>query len=555
MQNQKTIYIMTALFLSFFLTVHPSLADERELGNLKEHLREQLYLAQTYENFRIKREELHAADLLIHFYEKRGFQPAWLKEGTLSSSGETLFSLLWQSHLEGLHPEEYHLHTINGIWMELSTEMASIDSNLMVEMDILLTNAFFVYASDLQAGRLNQKSLEREWVKETTFDPITVLEEILENPEERRFQELSPSHRQYNRLVELIPLYWEIMQQGGWPHLPEGITLEKGDQNHAVALLRKRLLQEPFQRIDLQVGAEDVYNHHLQEAVMDFQRRYHLEVTGQVDDATRSFLNKTVEEILHQIVINLERWRWFPPYLEDRYILVNLPDFGLLVVESGETTMEMRIIIGHDQQKTPAFNSRISHLVLSPRWYIPTSLAIRTYLPMVKNEPEQLEEMRIRIYERTDAGFEEIDVASVDWEDVDTGNFQYYFWQDAGPWNRLGKVIFMFPNPYHVYVHDTPDKYLFNRRVRTFSEGCIRIEEPMELALYLLANNQQWSIERIEETVAKRTETTVFLPQSIPIFIQYSTAWVDDRGMLHLRNDIYQKDPPLKNAYLLSAFH
>lgn len=545
----KTVYILLVLLICTLVRPHGTGAQgEEELGNLNEHLRSRLYLIQTYETFHIKGEKLHALDLLMTFYEGRGFQIAWLTEGTLSESGKIFLSLLKEAHLEGLNPGDYHLETIDEIWMELSTEMASVDSYLMVDLDILLTNAFFVYASDLEAGRLHSRTLERAWVKKTTSSLLEVLEVILQNGEEEHFQELKPSHRDYNRLVSIIPSYWEIIQEGGWPQLPEGTRLQEGDQQEAVKTLRLRLSQEPNQRRDLTNQTLDHYDPILKEAVMDFQERYHLEVTGEVNDQTRRMLNIPAENILHQIFINLERWRWFPPHPEERYLLVNLPDYSLKVVERGETVMDMRVIIGHDGQKTPVFNSRISHLVLSPRWYIPTSLAIRSYLPKARDKPEDLEEMRIRVYEKTEGDFEQIDPRGVDWEDVPIDDFPYYFWQDPGPWNRLGNVIFMFPNPYHVYLHDTPDQYLFNRRVRTFSEGCIRIEKPMELALYLLPH-QQWSLERIQEIVARRVEHTVFLPQSVPVYIQYCTAWVHEEGMLHLRDDIYQRDRPLKEKF------
>lgn len=547
--KKRIIYITLPLFLLFLLP-SPTFGEEDTFYNpLREQLRSHLYLIQNYEIREISQARIRAGHLMVDFYERRGFELAWLENGSISKAGSILFSLLWDAKEEGLFPEDYHLNTISGIWMELNREEESIDLQHIVNMDLLLSNAFFIYASDRLTGRINQNTLQREWLKRTPFDLVSFLEDILKESEpEYLFSRLQPPHQEYHQLLLALSDYLEIIKEGDWSFHLQGEVLKEGDHSKEVNLLRERLMREPIQPRDLHSEKGDYFDEELKKALLDFQMRYGLEETGELDLATRRALHQSAQSIVETISINLERLRWLPLNLGEEYILVNLPQYFLKLVKEEETIMDMRVIIGHLQQKTPAFHSRISHLVLSPRWYIPTSLSLRKYLPMVREDPEELKEMRIRVYERTEEGFIQKDPYSIDWEKVDTNNFKYYFWQDAGPWNRLGEVIFMFQNPYHVYLHDTPDKDLFNQRVRTFSEGCIRIEKPIELALYLLTD-QGWTHEDIKAVVERRLEGTVFLSRSIPIYIQYCTAWVDQDGVLHLRDDIYREDLPLKKVY------
>lgn len=514
-------------------------------------LRSQIYLSRTYDTFEIQSARLHASEMLLEFYDRRGFNMAWLEKGVLSPAGEGLIDLLQNSKREGLHPPDYHIHSIETIWDNINQQRESTDGDLYIEMELLLTDAFFIYASDLLAGRMDPDSMERVFVQKTPMDLIEYLEEVLshETPKDL-LKSLGPPFKGYSDLRTALAHYTEIQDKGGFTQLPPVGDLKEGDKSPQVALLRERLKEEPFLEVDLVATDQELFDNQLKEALSLLQAQRNLEVTGYLNNQTRRYLNNSAQEMIDGILINLERWRWLPPFLEERYILVNIPGFYLEFIENQERVMDMRVIVGHLGQKTPSLQSRISHLVFSPRWYIPTSLAKRKYLPMVREEPEELEEMKIRVYELTSDGYIEIDHRDVDWENVDTDNFNYYFWQDAGPWNRLGRVIFMFPNPYHVYLHDTPDKYLFDRSVRTFSEGCIRIGKPIELALYLL-RDQGWSEERVQEVIERRREETVFLNPSVPVYLEYFTLWIDE-GRLEVIDDIYRKDQKLLDSFMAS---
>lgn len=519
---------------------------------LNELVRSQIHLSLTYETFQVRNVELKAKNLIIDFYEKRGFQLAWLENGVLSPMGEILLRFLGEAHLEGLYPEEYHASLLETLWRAILKESESVDRDLYIDMELLLTNAFFLYASDLTSGRIHPDRMQRAWVRETTVDLVHYLENALNQEDlKEAFQDLRPLHQNYQNLLLSLIHYMEIQSKGGWELLPPGDDLKEGDQGQQVAQLRERLREELYGQIDLDADQEDYFDKNIREAIALFQGQRGLEVTGGLNTPTRNALNIPVSDIIQRILINLERWRWLPKTLGDRYIFVNIPDFHLHLVDDGEMVMDMRIIVGHNQQKTPILASRINHLVFSPRWYIPTSITLRKYLAMVKEEPEELERLRIRVYERTEEGFIEVDHRSVDWDAVDTTDFPYFFWQDAGPWNSLGRVIFMFPNPYYVYLHDTPDRSLFQRSVRNFSEGCVRIEKPIELALYLLSN-EDWTEERIQSIIDRRAEVTVFLEESMPVYLQYFTAWSDDLGGLQIRDDVYQHDRHLERFFIPS---
>jgi murein L,D-transpeptidase YcbB/YkuD len=241
----------------------------------------------------------------------------------------------------------------------------------------------------------------------------------------------------------------------------------------------------------------------------------------------------------------MERWRWLPRYLGRRYILVNIARFALEVIEDDKPIMSMRIIVGKPYQSTPVFNAAMTHLVVNPSWHVPISIAKEEILPLLRRDPGYLLRQNMRVYQ---GGGGEVDPRSINWLQVSASNFPYRLRQIPGPHNPLGRVKFLFPNQFSVYLHDTSNRELFSRTVRTFSHGCIRIEKPLDLAEYLLRGDPQWNRDKIQQAIARGLERTITLPAAVPVYLLYWTAWVGEDDAMHFRDDIYQRDMSLEKA-------
>ena len=259
-----------------------------------------------------------------------------------------------------------------------------------------------------------------------------------------------------------------------------------------------------------------------------FQRRHGLEEDGVAGPATLAELNQRAEDHVRQIEVNLERWRWLPRDLGRRHVRVNIAAFRLDAVEDGRTALDMRVIVGKPYTRTPMFGSAMDAVIFNPSWYVPTSIAVHEILPKARKDPSYLRR----------GGYEVLSGSRIR--------------QRPGPQNALGRIKFVFPNRFNVYLHDTPARTLFGRTVRTFSHGCIRIEKPADLAVWVLGGDDpRWTAEAVRAGVEAGRERRVALHEKVPVHVAYWTAWADERGTLRLGRDVYQRDGQL--AALLAA--
>ncbi len=227
----------------------------------------------------------------------------------------------------------------------------------------------------------------------------------------------------------------------------------------------------------------------------------------------------------------------YPEDLGQAYIIVNIPDFQMKYINNKVTVIQKKVIVGKQWSRTPVFNDKITYLVFNPSWIIPFNTAVRTYLPAIQKNPTYFTSRDIRVFKVSAGSKEEVKTVSIDWSQVNRKNFIYLLEQEAGPQNPMGVVKFKFPNKYNVYLHGTPDKELFNERIRMFSLGCVRLEKPIELAKTILKNNPVFT--KIDEIIETGITKTVILEGALPIYIVYWTVWVDDNGELNFRKDIY----------------
>jgi murein L,D-transpeptidase YcbB/YkuD len=285
-------------------------------------------------------------------------------------------------------------------------------------------------------------------------------------------------------------------------------------------------------------------------AAKSFQIRHGLVDDGVIGRKTLAAMNVSVDERIRQMELNLERWRWMPKSFGKRHIRVNVADFRLDVIENGKSVMHMPVIVGTQYRKTPVFSASMTYLEFAPYWTVPPTILREDKLPLIKSNPDYLEEKNFRILSRTVKG-DFVDPLTIDWTEVEAETFPGLLRMEPGPWNPLGRVKFMFPNRFNVYLHDTNEAYLFDNNVRSFSSGCIRVERPRELAEYLLS--EEFDTEDVGLLLSASEPEQISI-KPIPVHIQYWTAWVNEEGQINFREDVYFRDMDLEIALTDPAY-
>ena len=340
------------------------------------------------------------------------------------------------------------------------------------------------------------------------------------------------------RLQVQLQRHRDMAAAGGWPVVPEGPTIRPGANDPRLAILARRLtVTGDFSEMEISVPTSN-YNEALQEAVRRFQARHGLETDALVGARTLRVLNVPVEQRIDQIRLNLER---IHHVLDDRrndHVLVNIPGFKAHIVQDRKTVWSTKVIVGETEDQTPEFNASLKYVVFNPTWTVPRSIAIEEMLPKIKLDPGYLDKGKYHLF---DSESNEIAPSDVDWSALTEDNFPYTLVQRPGPWNELGQIKFMFPNEYSVCMHDTPRKALFAQAERTLSHGCVRVDEPLEFAEVLL-RSEGWSREQIDDRIDSAETSTVVLSAPFPILLVYWTAEVDELGIMHFYEDIYDRD-------------
>jgi len=494
----------------------------------------------------VQSRELRKLNYLIPFYAQRNYQAAWLdRRARPTPAAAELLGALGEADQEGLRASDYGREGLQKLETALQQGGAA-DAKTLAEFDLLFTDAYLSYGSHLLAGRFSPLKLDPEWaIKPRSRDLAQVLNEALSGGSGKiaeSLRDLPPKSKGYTQLREVLQRYRKVEHAGGWPTV--GAALGVGAQGAQVRNLRARL-QASGDLTEADASNNPVYDKAVSDAVRRFQKRHGLGETGTVNGATLTALNVPLSQRIRQVELNLERWRWLPDEFGSRYILVNIPNFKMNVIEDGKPVMEAKVVVGREERQTPTFTANMAYLVMSPKWYVPRSIAVKDKLPQLKRNPYSLARQNIRIY--NSAG-QQINPGAVNWKAIGKDNFNYHLRQDAGPRNALGGIKFMFPNPYNVYLHDTPTRGLFSQNQRTFSSGCIRLSNPVELAEYLLKHDPKWNRQTIKAAAASGKQRIVNLPQQVPVYLLYWTAWVDENGLTHFRGDIYNRDKPMVRA-------
>jgi L,D-transpeptidase YcbB len=469
------------------------------------------------------------------FYEKRRFQPAWLTPTGPRPQARELIAAIDPLASEGLDPQRYPKDALNAALQAIAKRPDLSDPQAqrrLAQTDMSLTYTYLTMAAHLASGRLQPETLNVDWyTKPRHVELESRLEQALQpgGSVTQILHSYAPSSQEYARLRDALARYRGLAAHGGWPML--GVELKKGDRGEKVRLLRARLAAEGDLRPPAGAGpapgspADAVYDATVEDGVARFQHRHGFKPTGKLDADTLAELDVPVQERIRQIQVNLERRRWLPADLGRRYIEVNIPEFRMKLVEDGKTALDMRVVVGKAQQsRTPVFSDKMTYLELNPSWSIPKDIVKKEIEPAAARHPGYLARKHIKVVNGTE------------------------YRQLPGRDNPLGRVKFMFPNQFDVYLHDTPADHLFAKSERDFSHGCIRLENPIDLADYLLKDDPKWTPEAIQEAIESGEQKTVSIPHPLPVHILYFTAWVDDDGTVEFRRDVYGHDAKLAAA-------
>jgi murein L,D-transpeptidase YcbB/YkuD len=470
--------------------------------------------------------------LLPRFYERRRFAPAW----TDPTDVHALFVAIRDSASHGLDPADYHLAALEALRGQVTSA-----PELAAGFDLLATDALFRLAYHLEFGKVDPASYDPAWNFEHTLhdDPIAALQSALEAHRVREaIEERAPQGSIYEALRARLAQLRKVEAAGGWPKVPEGPTLRAGDSGARVAALRARLAAEGDLASEAADG--DAFDEGVSEAVRHFQARMGLDADGVAGARTVSELNVSAHDRADQLRVNLERARWVLQDVPERFVLVNMPTFEVFLIEDRKVAWRARAQVGREARQSPIFRAEMKYLVLNPTWTVPPGILAKDILSHGANAGAVVKRKGLRVLDRSGR---EVDPGGVSWGRYSARNFPYQLRQDPGPTNALGRIKFMFPNPYLVYLHDTPSKAKFEASDRALSSGCIRVEDPFGLAERLLRGADGWTRQRIDAVVASEKTTTVWLPEPVPVLLLYWTARPTPDGEVRFARDLYRRDP------------
>ncbi|WP_137389717.1 L,D-transpeptidase family protein [Rhodoligotrophos defluvii] len=470
------------------------------------------------------------------YYQERDYKPLWVRDNGPKSKARDFLDILRAAEEDGLDPRNYLIG-------EITARMEARDSKTLAALDLLLSRAFIDYGNDLSVGRVVPDQIG----KDTHLKPhgpgaLTLLDGAEQAEDIGPYVDsLAPPSANYARLKEALALYRDISYRGGWPKIPDGKPLKPGMTDKRVPLLRELLIATA----DLSASAPDMhelYDGAIIDAMKLFQERHGLTSDGVIGPDTLEALNVPVEDRIRQIVLNMERRRWMPDDTGKFYVFVNLADQYLKVVDGEKTIHDARLVVGKPYSRTPVFTQNMTYVVFNPYWNVPTSIAVNEYLPKLKANPYALASQGFEVLR----GGQVVDFGSVPWRSYGRGTFPVMLRQKPGAKNALGQLKFMFPNPYNVYIHDTPAKSLFDRDSRYFSHGCMRVENPVKLAEVILGHDDpSWTPGRIAQQLKVQKNGVAKLKTPVPVYVTYITAWANKDASVHFRKDVYGRDEEL----------
>ena len=539
MQKIFVLILPLVLLPALFLATPPIAFAQLEPAPPLQQRLEQLYFDETQH---LEAEPIYTMGPLLDLYRKNNFQPLWTDEHKILALGRAVIAAAG----EGLIPADYHLASINSA---LTDAAEPLSQGQLLDRDILFTDALILLGEHILHGKVDGRDVEeKEGLAAGPPSEVDIdyyLDVVRSGRIVAAMQERAPQHPNYLALKEGLAQYKQKAGQGGWPSIAEGSSLKPGMRGQRVAALRLRLAASGELAPELTPGEQ--YDEALTAAVQHFQSRHGLEADGVVGKSTIAALNMPVEDRIQQIRANLERTRWTLHDMPSSAVLVDIAGFQLHYRHNGETLWSSRVMVGQPYNQTPVFRSAITYLVLNPTWTIPPGMLKNEIIPKILKNPNYLRNENLKAY---DLKGNPVDARTIEWSRYLTRGFPYVLRQDAGPDNALGRIKFLFPNPYHVYLHDTPSKSLFGRNSRALSHGCIRVQSPLDLGRMILANDPGNTVSnaRIDQILESGKTTGLSLKKPLPVFLLYITAKGDADGTISFSPDVYGRDAAVIEA-------
>ena len=493
---------------------------------------------------------------LRKLYKELLFTPVWMRERSLSPAAKELFAYIRNDHTLNRNGKLYKDSTILEKMAEnIYTENRNIYAKVSLEFKISqLYKGYTDYAYfgsinwgafQARISNLMVNDVSTEWVlHRPEVDPIKIVANSAFGVSLKKQLELAvPTAYHYKALQKALVKYLEIREEGGWEPVYLSIKLKPGMRDRGVYSLRERLRATGDYKSCSESEEEDSYDRCLQDAVKHFQKRNGLKADAVVGPVTVKVLNQSVNERITKIRLNLDRIKWLKKRNSKRHIIINIPAFTLYFEEDGKLIQTMRVITGKPNHPTPIFSDTVEYIVLNPYWNIPKSIIQKEMIPKLMRNPNAMARQGIEIHAGWGKDAEKISGGSVDWSKWRySKTMPFRFAQVPGTKNALGKVKFLFPNKFSVYMHDTPTKHLFKRNKRAFSHGCIRLQKPRELMRTFSTFNDNLDFDKAQKILKGKKKTYVNLKEKVPIDVIYLTAWIDYDGKLQFRDDVYHYD-------------
>ncbi len=463
-----------------------------------------------YPDFKVYESEIK------ELYKKRDYHYIWFDKGGVVEFAESIFNQVNQIRSEGVTAQLPYKTQIDNIFYEDKHRKPDVN------VELLVSSMYFFYVKNVYQGLDTKESKETGWyLPREKVSYVAYLDTLMKDPKLLK-KEGSDKIPLYYSLKKALYKYREIKGKGGWGTIEMDTAvkaLKPGDVSKTIAQVRKRL----FISGDLSKNSEsNVFDKELGKEILAYKKRNNHTADKLITQALVKDLNISVEERIKTIIVNMERCRWISPDLirKGEYIAVNIPSFRAIYIKNGKLRLESNVVVGKELNETIVFSGKMSYLVFSPYWNVPTSIIKNEVKPGIEKDKDYLEKH------------------NMEWNN---GAVR----QKPGPKNSLGLVKFMFPNSNNIYLHDTPSKGLFNKESRALSHGCVRVEKAKELANAILEDDKNWTPEKIDEAMNGGKEITYPLKKKIPVYIAYFTALVDDNGNVRFFEDVYKRDSRL----------
>jgi len=489
----------------------------------------------------IEKDSLFATKFVSDFYTKRKFAVAFTNKGILTNQGDTLLDVIKNAEVYGLIPEDYHYSKIAALLITAKDSATKkFDAVKIADADLLLADAFFTMAVHINKGRLNPDSLTIEWkANQLDTNIVDILNAVMEkNTIRAAIDSLEPQNEYYQGLKLALKNFQYEFKDVDW----DSIADRNSDSTTFMARVKERLIIS-HDYFDEFSGSDSIK---LVKSIKNFQCKNNLTEDGKIGKLTFKALQRTKQDYINQIALNMERWRWSKVPTEKQYVWVNLPKYEMRVIEDDTLVMKSRVIVGAPDHQTPLLKSTIRYFLIYPYWTVPFSIATKEILPILKRDTSYL---RRKNFQVLDGNNQVVDASKIKWKKYSKTYFPWRLRQNIGEDNSLGILKFNFENKYGVYMHDTDSRRLFNREMRAMSHGCCRLEKFMDFAKFLIRDDSlKYPVDSLLSDTAKAIQKYVYIKKPIALYFVYFTAETDAYGELKLFIDMYKRDEKMMSA-------